>query len=128
MKSRCWPPSAGAARPRGSASTLPPPDLGLPASRRTDAPPVAPANSDQGRDGWLSDLLSRTDGGAGAPPPAPRGRQSQGGTTGNPLESLSLDIGRLMDRNLAAEMWDRYQRGESKAFSKRLYTPAGQKA
>jgi hypothetical protein len=25
-------------------------------------------------------------------------------------------------------MWDRYQRGESKAFSKRLYTPAGQKA
>ena len=49
-------------------------------------------------------------------------------TSGNPLESLSLDIGRLMDRNLAAEMWDRYQRGESKAFSKRLYTPAGQKA
>jgi hypothetical protein len=25
-------------------------------------------------------------------------------------------------------MWDRYQRGESKAFTKRLYTPAGQKA
>ena len=46
----------------------------------------------------------------------------------NPLASLSLDIGRLMDRNLAAEMWDRYQRGESKAFTKRLYTPAGQKA
>jgi hypothetical protein len=33
-----------------------------------------------------------------------------------------------MDRNLAAEMWDRYQRGESKVFTKRLYTPAGQKA
>ena len=33
-----------------------------------------------------------------------------------------------MDRTLAAEMWDRYQRGESKAFTKRLYTPAGQKA
>src|SRR5581483_3949676 len=90
------------ARPaqRGSASNLPPPDLGMPAQRRTDAPPVAPAGADQGRDGWLSDLLSRTDG-AGNPPPAPpRGRpaQSQGG--GNPLESLSLDIGRLMDRNL----------------------------
>ena len=25
-------------------------------------------------------------------------------------------------------MWDRYQRGERKAFTKRLYTPAGQKA
>lgn len=32
-----------------------------------------------------------------------------------------------MDHALAAEMWDRYQRGERKAFSKRLYTPAGQK-
>jgi hypothetical protein len=121
------------AAPRAaSASTLPPPDLGTPVSRRTEAPPVAPAGSDQGRDGWLSDLLSRTDGaGAGAPtPPAPRSRPApQGATTGgNPLESLSLDIGRLMDRNLAAEMWDRYQRGESKAFSKRLYTPSGQKA
>jgi len=112
-----------------SASTLPPPDLGQPAARRTEAPPVAPAGSDQGRDGWLSDLLSRTDGGAGAPPPAPpRGRNAPNATSGNPLESLSLDIGRLMDRNLAAEMWDRYQRGESKAFTKRLYTPAGQKA
>ena len=116
---------------RASASNLPPPDLGTPVSRRTEAPPVAPAGSDQGRDGWLSDLLSRTDGaGAGAPPPpAQRGRPAQqNATSGNPLESLSLDIGRLMDRNLAAEMWDRYQRGEGKAFSKRLYTPAGQKA
>jgi hypothetical protein len=115
--------------PRGSASNLPPPDLGMPAQRRTEAPPVAPAGSDQGRDGWLSDLLSRTD---GAPTPAPRdgqrGRPAQTATGGNPLETLSLDIGRLMDRNLATEMWDRYQRGESKAFSKRLYTPAGQKA
>jgi hypothetical protein len=111
-------------RDGGSASNLPPPDLGMPASRRTEAPPVSPASSDQGRDGWLSDLLSRTDAGGNQ---APRGRAApQGGD--NPLASLSLDIGRLMDRNLAAEMWDRYQRGESKAFTKRLYTPAGQKA
>jgi len=104
----------------GSASTLPPPDLGGPASRRAEAPSVSPAG---GQDGWLSDLLHRTDAGAGQPP---RGRPPQ--TPANPLESLSLDIGRLMDRNLAGEMWDRYQRGESKAFTKRLYTPAGQKA
>jgi hypothetical protein len=119
----------GASRTRdsGSASTLPPPDLGLPSSRRTEAPPVSPASSDQGRDGWLSDLLNRTDAGNGNRE-APRGRPAQPATTANPLESLSLDIGRLMDRNLAAEMWDRYQRGESKAFTKRLYTPAGQKA
>jgi hypothetical protein len=118
-------------RDAGSASSLPPPDLGMP-SRRTEAPPVSPATDQgQGRDGWLSDLLSRADtgpGGRDAPPPPPRGRAPQQGGGGNPLESLSLDIGRLMDRNLAAEMWDRYQRGESKAFTKRLYTPAGQKA
>ena len=111
-------------RGAGSASTLPPPDLGGPVSRRTEAPPVSPASSNGGQDGWLSDLLSRTDAAGGN---APRGRAPQQGN-GNPLESLSLDIGRLMDRNLAGEMWDRYQRGESKAFSKRLYTPAGQKA
>jgi chaperonin cofactor prefoldin len=110
----------------GSASTLPPPDLGMPASRRTEAPPVSPATSDGGRDGWLSDLLNRTDAGAAGGREVPRSRPQQ--QPSNPLESLSLDIGRLMDRNLAAEMWDRYQRGENKAFSKRLYTPAGQKA
>ena len=118
-------------RDSGSASNLPPPDLGMPTSRRTEAPPVSPASSDGGRDGWLSDLLSRTDAGGGGGREAPRPRpqpQPQPQPASNPLESLSLDIGRLMDRNLAAEMWDRYQRGESKAFSKRLYTPAGQKA
>ena len=118
-------------RDGSSASSLPPPDLGLQAARRTEAPPVSPANADQGRDGWLSDLLSRTDGSAATGPAsreAPRGRSAQPAAGGNPLESLSLDISRLMDRNLAAEMWDRYQRGENKSFSKRLYTPAGQKA
>src|SRR5207247_1065021 len=56
----------GAPRMRdgGSASNLPPPDLGGPSSRRTEAPPVSPASADQGRDGWLSDLLNRTDAGA----------------------------------------------------------------
>ena len=70
--------------------------------------------------------MNRTD--AAGPAQAPRGRPPQPAASDNPLASLSLDIGRLMDRNLAAEMWDRYQRGESKAFTKRLYTPAGQKA
>ncbi|MGH6704843.1 MAG: negative regulator of septation ring formation, partial [Bradyrhizobium sp.] len=122
-------PSRSAPPPRmrdaNSASNLPPPDLGMPASRRTEAPPVSPASSDQGNDGWLSGLLNRVDTGNQE---FARSRPLQQPGAGNPLESLSLDIGRLMDRNLAAEMWDRYQRGESKAFTKRLYTPAGQKA
>jgi hypothetical protein len=106
-------------------SNLPPPDLGIPSSRHTETPPVNPASSDQD-DGWLSDLLNRAD--TGDNDHTPRGRPASQAAAVNPLDSLSLDIGRLMDRKLAGEMWDRYQRGERKAFSKRLYTPAGQKA
>jgi hypothetical protein len=122
------PPAPRMREPANSASSLPPPDLGMPASRRTEAPPVSPASADGSNDGWLSGLLNRADTGTGNQE-TPRSRPpQQPASSGNPLESLSLDIGRLMDRNLAAEMWDRYQRGESKAFTKRLYTPAGQKA
>jgi hypothetical protein len=84
---------------------------------------VSPTASDGGRDSWLSDLLNRADNDDDprrTPAPA---RQAQA----NPLDSLSLDITRLLDRDIAADMWTRYQRGERKAFSKRLYTPAGQK-
>jgi len=108
--------------PRENGTNLPPPDFGpAPGPRRTDAPPVAP-NSDD-RDGWLSNLLNRADG--DNEPPRGRGPRAP---SGNPLESLALDITRLVDRELASEMWERYQRGERKAFTKRLYTPQGQKA
>ncbi len=117
------PRSASRMRDNGSASGLPMPELGAPSARVTEAPPVSPAGAGPSSDGWLSELLSRADAdGEDAPP---RGRAP---AAGNPLEALSLDIGRLIDRNLAAEMWDRYQRGENKAFTKRLYTPTGQKA
>src|ERR1700712_1527311 len=39
--------SAPRGRDNTSASNLPPPDLGAPAARRTEAPPVSPASSDQ---------------------------------------------------------------------------------
>jgi hypothetical protein len=113
---------------RSASTSLPMPDIGGPAPRRTEAPSMAPASSDQGQDGWLSDLLGRADHVEEDRSPPRRAPAPQPAVSSNPLESLSLDIGRLMDRNLASEMWDRYQRGESKAFSKRLYTPAGQKA
>ena len=113
-------------RDYGSASNLPPPDLGASNARRTEAPSVSPAGSDQARDGWLSDLLNRTDATVNERGRAPQ--QAARAPSGNPLDALSLDISRLVDRDLAAEMWDRYQRGERKAFNKRLYTPSGQKA
>jgi hypothetical protein len=108
-----------------SAATLPPPDLGVMPSRRTEAPPVSPNGADASRDGWLSDLLSRADNDDDRRPVAPQPASRP--IAGNPLESLSLDINRLLDREIASDMWTRYQRGERKAFSKRLYTPAGQK-
>jgi hypothetical protein len=106
---------------------LPPPDLGsAPAPRRTEAPPVSPG-AEQSGDGWLSNLLNRAD----TPPEQPRSSrpapQQPARPNAGPLDSIAVDITRLLDRDLAAEMWDRYQRGERKAFSKRLYTPAGQK-
>ena len=73
-----------------SASTLPPPDLGIPSSRRTDAPPVSPGDEPgPGRDGWLSDLLNRTDAGSGRD--APRGRvpQRRGATRWSRCRSTS---------------------------------------
>jgi ATP-dependent protease HslVU (ClpYQ) peptidase subunit len=118
------------ARPAGSASSLPPPDLGAPAvapPRRTEAPPMSPAASDSSRDGWLSDLLSRADDDSNDTPRQRPQAPSRTNGGSNPLESLASDIARLLDRDMASDMWDRYQRGERKAFTKRLYTPAGQK-
>ncbi|WP_315831462.1 negative regulator of septation ring formation [Bradyrhizobium prioriisuperbiae] len=123
-------PSRPAPRRDSSASNLPPPDIGLPMAqpRRTEAPPVSPS-ADQSGDGWLSGLLNRADTGAEAPRSRPAPQPARpAASNGNPLDSLTVDIARLVDRDLAAEMWDRYQRGERKAFTKRLYTPAGQKA
>ncbi len=115
--SACRRPRAASKRRRTSA-----PFRAAPKRRRS-----RPAGPDQGRgdDGCPTCSTAPT---AAPRPRGPARPAPQPAAGGNPLESLSLDIGRLMDRNLAAEMWDRYQRGESKAFTKRLYTPAGQKA
>jgi len=43
------------------------------------------------------------------------------------LDSLSVDIARMIDHDAAAELWDRYKRGERNVFTKRLYTMQGQK-
>ncbi|HRO01038.1 MAG TPA: methyl-accepting chemotaxis protein, partial [Nitrobacter sp.] len=114
-----------AARMRDTGNTpTPAPDPGAQPARRADQTAKPPVADDNG-DGWLSDLLNHAD---TAERDVPRGRQASPAAAANPLDSLSLDIGRLMDRKLVGEMWDRYQRGERKAFTKRLYTPAGQKA
>ena len=87
-----------------------------------EAPATAPAQGD-GRGGWLTDLLTRASREDAAPPPEERTVRH----TIESLDSLSVDIARMIDHDAAAELWDRYKRGERNVFTKRLYTLQGQK-
>ena len=78
--------------------------------------------------GWLSDLLTRASR-DDSPPIAPPGPRARRATASRSLESLSVDIARMIDHDAAAELWERYKRGERNGlFSRRLYTAQGQKA
>jgi hypothetical protein len=88
-----------------------------------------PANAAQG--GWVSDLLRRAsrDEDEFAPRPAAPA-QSIGQRSPlhvvESLNSLSMDIARAIDHEAFIELWDRYQRGERNAFTRRLYTIQGE--
>lgn len=77
------------------------------------------------RGGWLSDLLnraSREDEPARGPARPDRSRIN----SLESLDSISVDIARMIDHDAAVELWDRYKRGESNVFTRRLYTIQGQ--
>jgi hypothetical protein len=88
------------------------------ASRAAQSPPSA----ERTQTGWLSDLLSRASRdeppARGAPPPAPPAADA--------LDAIASGIANLIDPDAAAEMWDRWRRGDNGAFSRRLYTAEGQ--
>ncbi len=133
-------PPAPAPRPNVSQE-LPEPPAPPPAAppaqrpRRTapasDAPPIAPAAGKQSTS-WLSDLLqraSRDDGDAPRVEERPvRGEERQARHSIESLDALSVDIARMIDHDAAAELWDRYNRGERNVFTRRLYTLQGQQA
>jgi hypothetical protein len=148
------PPAAFAPPPRRDAPPLSPPqgpgngmNQGLgqpPAGPGRGAPAGGGAGGGPGS-GWLTDLLSRAsreDGPPSRPDERPRmddrlpmmrddrppPRQETPRNSIDSLDSLSVDIARMIDHNAAIELWDRYNRGERNAFSKRLYTMQGQKA
>jgi hypothetical protein len=86
--------------------------------------------------GWLTDLLSRASR-EESPPVAPQvvREPPRGGDEERPqrdtvdsIDSLSVDIARMIDHDAAADLWERYKRGERGVFTKRLYTLQGQKA
>jgi len=85
-------------------------------------PPALGANAER-RGGWLSELLARAsrdeaDGNNQQPQPAPE--------TSSSLDTLSDDISKMIEHDAAAEIWDRYRRGERNVFTRRLYTLQGQ--
>ena len=124
-------------------SQTPPRDITGAPARRPNAPTLSPVpggkDENNGRNsGWLSDLLTRAsrDEVAPAAPPqqpqppreAPRAEERPARDAIDSIDSLSVDIARMIDHDAAAELWERYKRGERGVFTKRLYTLQGQKA
>jgi len=100
---------------RGRRSNPPP-------ARRPEPQPAAPEGGRGG--GWLTDLLGR----ASRDEPgeaAPDNRQTRHAMES--LDSLSVDIARMIDHDAAAELWERYKRGERNVFTRRLYTLQGRR-
>jgi hypothetical protein len=115
------PVAAGAPERRPSPRLEPVGGRGNPPPQgRRPGPPPPPAEG--GRGGWFSDMLSR-----GGRDEAPRGDERAGRPAMESLDSLSVDIARMIDHDAAAELWDRYKRGERNVFTRRLYTTQGQK-
>jgi hypothetical protein len=91
---------------------------------RRAAPREVPARERDGgeRGGWLTDLLVRSKG----EDDEDRGNGSSMHAIES-LDSLSVDIARMIDHDAAVELWERHQRGERNVFTRRLYTAQGQK-
>jgi hypothetical protein len=79
--------------------------------------PLAPSSAERAQGGWLSNLLAAAS--RDEPRETPR-------LSGDSLEAISADIGRLVDAESAGELWERWRAGETGAISRRLYTVAGQ--
>jgi len=123
-------PRAEQPRQRADITGVSAPAIG---GRRAEAPPVSPAQpAVGGRAGWLSELLTRASQEPEPAEPAAREapqegpRAERGGI--DSLDSLAVDIARMIDHDAAAELWERYNRGERNVFSRKLYTPQGQRA
>src|SRR5438876_8969740 len=121
-----------ATRGRADITGMSPPPA-PPAARRAESPSLSPAQGGA-RSGWLSDLLTRASQEAEQPAaresvrePAPEPSRGERHTIES-LDSLAVDIARMIDHDAAAELWDRYKRGERNVFTRKLYTMQGQRA
>jgi hypothetical protein len=108
---------ARAEAPKPTPAPRPAPAEEAPRRAPTPQPEIQPP----AKAGWLSDLLNRAS------------REEQPSEASKPtahsiekLDSLSVDIARMIDHEAAVELWDRYKRGERNVFTRRLYTLQGQ--
>jgi len=120
--------------PRNTAreTHMPPPPRD--AARETNMPPLQRTKGAAEPRGWLSGLLTRAAQDTNAPrreatvreppPDAARGERH----TIESLDSIAVDIARMIDHAAAAELWDRYKRGERNVFTHMLCTIQGQRA
>ena len=94
--------------------------------KRSESAPTRASSSPVRGGSWLSDLLDR----ASREEAAPERKQPQRSTASaiESLDSISVDIARLIDHDTAIELWDRYRKGEKNIFTRRLYTLQGQQA
>jgi len=88
---------------------------------RSAAQPANPKTSERGG-GWISDLLARAD---SEEPPVSPNAPAKPTQPAQRLEAISLDVARMIDHAAAAAAWDRYRRGETNAFSRRIYVGRG---
>src|SRR5262249_4685108 len=110
-------------------SSLPPAPPPPPPAGRRDSPSLSPAApTPPARGGWLSALLSRASQATetARETPSDAGRPER--HTIESLDSLAVDIARMIAHDAAAELWDRYKRGERNVFTRKLYTMQGQRA
>jgi hypothetical protein len=99
--------------------------------RRAETPPPTPAAGNGRASGWLSDLLQRASRDEDSPEAAretPASQERSPRHSIESLDSLSVDIARMIDHDAASELWDKYKRGDRNVFTRRLYTLQGQKA
>jgi len=109
------------------------PEARMPPNQPPPARGATPSASAAGS-GWLTDLLSRAsrEETQGSAPAASRdtGRYEAEAPRDatDSLDTLSVDIARMIDHEAAADLWERQKRGEKGLFSRRIYTLQGQKA
>ena len=142
--SRAEAPSRNESPPRPTQQRVDTSNFAPAARRNAEGPSLTPTPMAPGR-GWLTDLLNRASREEGDPqrefPREPAARESARDTasprghdertprhTIESLDSLSVDIARMIDHDAAADLWDRYKRGERNVFTRRLYTLQGQQA